>query len=187
MQPENYITTFSKRRFSPLSPKTEDIDITDIAHALSYLCRANGHFDRFYSVAQHSLNCAREAVSRGFDSKTALLLLLHDASEAYISDITRPVKLGLPEYRLIEERLQKTIYKSFKLIPDEKMSECEKMIDNVMLYAEFSEMASEKINAVKEKLCSTPDFKERSFKEVEIEFLNLFGKLYQELGKHDKL
>jgi uncharacterized protein len=88
----DYILTYSKTKFYPLEPIKEDVNIIDIAHALSLITRANGHFEHFYSVAQHSINCCREAESRGYSQRVQLGCLLHDASESYISDITRPVK-----------------------------------------------------------------------------------------------
>ncbi len=57
----DYILTYSKTKFFPLEPNLEDINILDIAHALSLMTRANGHFKHFYSVAQHSINCFNEA------------------------------------------------------------------------------------------------------------------------------
>ena len=60
----NYITTYSKININPTKPKGEDILIEDVAHALSLICRANGHFKRFFSVAQHSINCCLEAKAR---------------------------------------------------------------------------------------------------------------------------
>lgn len=60
------IMTYTKKMFDPLHPNAELIDIEDIAHALSMLCRANGHFRSFYSVVQHSINCMKEAKTRGF-------------------------------------------------------------------------------------------------------------------------
>jgi hypothetical protein len=74
------------------------------------MCRANGHIRHFYSVAQHCLNCAREAQARGHSDAIQLACLLHDASEAYISDITRPVKRSLPQYTEIEDVLQSLIF-----------------------------------------------------------------------------
>lgn len=56
--------------FDPLNPDLELVNITDIAHALSLLCRANGHFRNFYSVAQHSINCLEEAKERGYSEKS---------------------------------------------------------------------------------------------------------------------
>ncbi len=57
----DHILTYSKTKFYPLEPVREDIKIEDIAHALSLMTRANGHFKHFYSVAQHSISCCREA------------------------------------------------------------------------------------------------------------------------------
>jgi len=84
---ECWITTFTGKLFYPLRPRVEDVDIRDIAHALSNICRFTGHCPKFYSVAQHSV-----IVSRCVSKENALWGLLHDASEAYISDIARPVK-----------------------------------------------------------------------------------------------
>lgn len=98
-----HITTFSKVQMNPLCPKQEEIRIEDIAHAQSLMTRANGHFPEFYSVGQHSIACAREAIARNYSSRVVLACLLHDGSEAYLSDITRPVKGELSEYRRIEK------------------------------------------------------------------------------------
>ena len=92
----------------PLNPRKEDFRISDIAHALSLMTRANGHFLHFYSVAQHCLNCSYEAEARGYSRRMQLALLLHDASEAYLSDVTRPVKAGMPRYREIEAHLSES-------------------------------------------------------------------------------
>jgi len=91
-----HITTYTGEDFKPLSPDAKQIHIEDIAHALSLMCRANGHFVRFYSIAQHSINCAIEAKARGLSVKVQTACLLHDGSEAYLLDITRPVKEHLP-------------------------------------------------------------------------------------------
>ncbi len=107
------IMTCSHKMFDPLAPEKELIDITDIAHALSMLCRANGHFRSFYSVGMHSINCAKEAIARGYSRRVQLACLLHDASEAYLSDVTRPVKEELPQYKLIEKPLQDVIWNKF--------------------------------------------------------------------------
>ena len=73
------ILTHSKIMFDPLHPEAELIEITDIAHALSMLCRANGHFQSFYSVGQHCINCMLEAKARGYSERVQLGCLLHDA------------------------------------------------------------------------------------------------------------
>ena len=76
----DYILTYSKIKFYPLEPIKSDIDIVDIAHALSLITRANGHFKHFYSVAQHSINCYKEAKQRGYSQRVQLGCLMHDAS-----------------------------------------------------------------------------------------------------------
>ena len=107
------IITYAGIWINPLEPKKEDIDIRDIAHALSLVCRGNGHVKYFYSVAQHSISCYMEAKARGYSKKVQLACLLHDASEAYLSDITRPVKRKLTEYQVIEQRLQNLIWEKY--------------------------------------------------------------------------
>ena len=94
----DYIITYTKTRFYPLRPNVEDIKIEDIAHSLSLMTRANGHFKHFFSVAQHAIACYKEAKSRGCSDRVKLACLMHDASESYISDLTRPVKAQLSEY-----------------------------------------------------------------------------------------
>ena len=110
---EDYITTYSKIHMSPSAPKAENIQVEDIAHALSLMVRANGHFPEFYSVGQHCIHCCEEAHARGYTDRVQLACLLHDASEAYLADITRPVKQHLPEYREIEQILQETIFEKY--------------------------------------------------------------------------
>ena len=95
----NVMNTWTGRQFDPLHMQPSDVSLEDIAHALSLLCRGGGHLDRFYSVGQHCINCAGEARARGWSDRLVLACLLHDASEAYISDIIRPVKIHLDNYR----------------------------------------------------------------------------------------
>lgn len=97
--------------------KPEDFHIEDIAHALSNLCRYGGHCDPFYSVAQHSIAC-----SYMVSKKNALCALLHDATEAYLVDMPRPIKKQLEIYTELENNLYTVIAKRFDLpnsIPDE--------------------------------------------------------------------
>ena len=79
-KPDGHITTYTKVQFCPLHPHITDIEVRDIAHALSLMTRANGHFPRFYSVGQHSVDCAKEAIAEGLDRETILGCLLHDGS-----------------------------------------------------------------------------------------------------------
>ena len=81
----DYITTYTGKNFRPLNPEMSQIDIRDIAHALSLTCRGNGHVKNFFSVGQHCVYCAKEAEARGYSSRVILGCLLHDASEAYLA------------------------------------------------------------------------------------------------------
>lgn len=82
-----WILTYTGRQFWPLDPRLEDICIEDVAHALSLICRFTGHVRQFYSVAQHCV-----LASYLVPEEHALAALLHDASEAYLCDVARPVK-----------------------------------------------------------------------------------------------
>lgn len=113
------IVTYTGRIIDPLDPDPDLISIRDIAHALSNQCRFTGHVREFYSVATHSV-LATLLVPQQYQ----LDALMHDASEAYLSDIARPVKHGLgfgEAYREVESRLQECIADKFDLnwpIPD---------------------------------------------------------------------
>lgn len=103
------IQTVSGRYLHLLCPNPNDVVVTDIAHALSNLCRYTGHTDRFYSVAEHSVRCASYLRKRGYTPLSQMAALLHDASEAYIGDLSSPLKALVPEYRDIEERIVQAI------------------------------------------------------------------------------
>ncbi|MCL2838813.1 MAG: phosphohydrolase [Oscillospiraceae bacterium] len=175
----DYITTFSNIKFTPATPRIEDIKIEDIAHSLAHMCRGNGHVKTFFSVAQHSINCAIEAKARGYGERLQLACLLHDGSEAYLGDITRPFKKSLPEYLKFEEVLQEKIYHKFlgdvALTPEENAAIYE--IDNVMLYYEMIELMDYKVYDKAPDLVSEPQFGLRDFIQVEQEFLETFKKL----------
>jgi Predicted hydrolases of HD superfamily len=175
---EDCIITYQKHRFSPLKAKSEDIDIVDIAHALSLLCRANGHIKHFYSVAQHCINCAGEAKARGLSVEIRLACLLHDASEAFISDITRPVKRNLPQYTTFEAVLQDLIYERFGLrhLTEEDFLMVGE-IDDSLLYYEMLELMGEEVFANRPALISRPDFEQRDFIAVQQEFLDEYNRM----------
>ena len=105
-----WIQTYSGKKFNLFTPSPDDILIEDIAHALSNLARFNGHTNKFYSVAQHSVYCALKAPER-----LALAALLHDATEAYLGDVVRPLKLLLYDYLEFEDRINALIAEKFLL------------------------------------------------------------------------
>lgn len=80
---DDCLTTYTGVSFNTFEPEEDKIRIEDIAHALSLMTRANGHFPEFYSVAQHSIQCCREAIARNYVPQVVMACLLHDASEAY--------------------------------------------------------------------------------------------------------
>lgn len=175
---KDFIITYTKTRFSPLAAKEEDINIHDIAHALSLMCRANGHIKHFYSVAQHSINCAIEASARGLSERIQLACLLHDASEAYLSDVTRPIKRNLPQYLVFEEALQSKIFIKFQLsdLTEEEQGHV-KNIDDTLLYYEFLELMGEMIFPEEPQLTSSLSFDRVDFEHVERQFINMYKML----------
>ena len=132
---KDWIQTRSGRKFFPITPDPEAIDIGDIAHALSNICRYTGHVSRFYSVAEHSV-----WVSMFVPAQDALAGLLHDASEAYLCDVARPVKHhpDMSGYRTAEKHLERVILERFGLPGELPKSVHE--ADNRMLTTEAQEL-----------------------------------------------
>ena len=172
-----YITTFLGEDFVPFEPNPDQIHIEDIAHALSLMCRANGHIKSFYSIAQHSINCANEAMARKCSEKIQLACLLHDASEAYISDLTRPVKKHLYQYQQVEKRLQDVIFSKYlnSALTDYEKRQIDK-IDYDMLICEFDSLMNKKVFNKIPEMKSYPCFDFKDFNDVKIEFLNIYLK-----------
>jgi len=171
-----HIITFLGEEFTPVNPDINQIHIEDIAHSLSLLCRANGHIDHFFSIAQHCINCANEAKARGYSARVQLACLIHDASEAYISDVTRPVKYYLTEYKVIEKRLQDIIDTRFlgAVLPEEEFLLVDQ-IDNEMLICEFHILMKDKrLYSSIPELMSEPVFDFKDFTEVESIFLKAY-------------
>ncbi|WP_231359937.1 HD family hydrolase [Escherichia coli] len=106
----SFIQTLSGKHFDYLNAQTDDVDIEDIATALSNICRFAGHLPEFYSVAQHSVLC-----SQIVPEEYAFEALMHDAAEAYCQDIPAPLKRLLPDYRRIETLVDDLIRSKFGL------------------------------------------------------------------------
>lgn len=172
------IKTFTGIMFDPAAPEYDKINATDIAHSLSMLCRANGHFKTFYSVGQHCINCAREAAARGLSRRIQLGCLLHDGSEAYLSDVTRPVKEVLPKYLEIEAPLQEVIWA--KWIP-QTLTEAERKeiftIDDIMLLHEFRNLMDTDLAPEIPPLSGNAVFAFMGFRETKEAFLALLESL----------
>ena len=125
-----YIRTYTGRQFFLMRPTAEMVSLDDVAHALARLCRYTGHCSAFYSVAQHSVLMSKLASSK----EVAQWCLLHDAAEAYVGDVSTPLKLLLPNYREIEKKIMGVIAERFGLVP-EKPEEMDHL-DQVMLATE---------------------------------------------------
>jgi Predicted hydrolases of HD superfamily len=168
-----HITTYTGEDFDPFSPDIDRIKIEDIAHALSLTCRANGHVKHFYSVAQHCINCVNEAKARKLPARVQLACLLHDASEAYISDITRPVKSHLSQYLEIEKTLQDKIYKKFvgTQLSDEEQALVAQVDDDILVW-EFDALMEKKVFDKLPKISSRPFFGFVDFTIIEKMFIS---------------
>lgn len=129
----DWMTTASGRKFWPLDPRPEEVDVEDIAASLSNLCRYNGHCRWHYSVAQHSVY-----VSHRVPPGMELVGLMHDATEAYCADVPRPLKRFLANYAEIETGIWLAIAERFGLplhIPEEVHQ-----VDNAVLVAEMQQI-----------------------------------------------
>lgn len=168
-----WMQTYTGKMFFLENPRPGDVCIDDIAHALSNVCRFAGHSRKFYSVAEHCIH-----VSRVVPESDALCGLLHDATEAYLCDIPKPLKIldVFKEYRKIEARLESIILEKFK-VPSGYFSLTKevKIADTRMLRTEKDELhiqepsswGLEEIEPYDKKLvkimCLEPSEAERAF------------------------
>ena len=105
--PDTCIMLYSGRLFDLGDPEANEIEIEDIAHGLAHTCRYAGQCDGFYSVAEHSVHVSRVVPS------AELAGLFHDAAEAFVGDVSAPLKRLLPEYSRIEKRVERAIFERF--------------------------------------------------------------------------
>lgn len=156
------IRTSSGIYIDVFEPTEDMITIEDIAHSLSHQCRYGGHLPVFYSVDQHSIYCCENV--EGEENKLAALM--HDASEAYLLDMPRPIKYQMPEYRDIEDKLMHVIARKFGF--EYPMAKQVKEVDELALHAEWKTFFGDRIpNDKFTGLIRTPA-------EVKAEFLTLF-------------
>lgn len=142
----SWILTRSGRKFDLVSPAADMVDPTDIAHSLSMQCRFNGHTRHFYSVAQHCY-----LVADLVPAEHQLAALLHDATEAYVGDMVRPLKEGMRDfanshgdeclYDLTERKVWIAICQRFDLDPH--LPDCVKHADLVALATEKRDLMPE--------------------------------------------
>lgn len=142
----DFITTHSGKRFYPLAPRAEEVDVDDIAWALAHQCRWTGHTRRFYSVGQHSIRTMLTLKREGHGPAIQLRGLGHDGSEAYISDINRPAKHGkdLKGYVKVEKPIQDAVFQAFGLSSQHEFhNHLVKEADDALLLAEAEELMPE--------------------------------------------
>lgn len=173
----DWMVTYTGRKFYPTNPNPADIDIVDIAHGLSMICRFGGHVKQFYSVAQHSVMACELA-----EPSVRLAALLHDATEAYIGDCIRPLKVQLPQFNAVEAKVCAAICERFglKLTHSDKVAI--KFIDNTLLMTERRDLTDsnhfrwiEELEAFKPLPFSINPVTQP---EAEQAFLKLFEKYY---------
>lgn len=178
----SHINTYTGKPFNPLHPDVDMIDIRDIAHSLSLTCRGNGHVQNFFSVAQHCIYCALEAEARGCSNRVILGCLIHDASEAYMSDVPRPFKEMLLEYQKIEEKLLDLIYTKFLKSPlTKEEKQIMKCIDDDLLYFDLTELLKLEPEGSAPDIKIKLDYQVVPFEQVEQEYLRLYEKWSSQL------
>lgn len=113
MAKQPWIVTNTGKKFYPFNPRSCDVDIRDIAHTLSLQCRWNGHINRFYSVAQHSVMVSK--IVEETQPEHALEGFCHDFGESYVGDLPSPIKAMLPDFKMMEERIERAISRKYGL------------------------------------------------------------------------
>lgn len=174
----SWLQTGSGGRVSVDNPLPEEINIEDISKALSKLCRYNGHCEDFYSVAQHCVLGAKFALEN-FGKEAAKEFLLHDATEAFVGDMIRPVKALNPWFQDTEDLFWKAIAVKFGL-PLQHSQSCH-YIDNVMLVWEKRDLlpkSEEWPNLPNIEGFNLPVMKCWTWNRSEKEFNKLYEKLF---------
>lgn len=182
----SYITTYTGKHFDPAQPQQDRIDIRDIAHALSLICRGNGHVKTYFSVGQHCIHCALEAQARGYNRRLILACLLHDASECYLSDVPQPLKSGMPQYKEVEERLLEQIYIKYlgsALTEDEER--LVKQVDRDMLYYDMLKLLGEEVEREAPVMATEFSYEVLPFEQVERQYLELFARYGESVVEWD--
>jgi uncharacterized protein len=143
-----WIETYTGKVFDYENIKENKVDIRDIAHALSNMCRFNGHCSQFYSVAEHSILVSEEIERVYNDTELSLKALLHDATETYMPDVPRPLKTlwsTKMDLRVFEDTIEDCILENFnlKLTQEDKIKI--KIYDSAMLRAERNKFFEKKV------------------------------------------
>lgn len=140
-----FITTFSEKQIHFKEMSSRDIDINDIAHALSNLCRFGGHCHTFYSVAEHAIGTAALLRREGYSAHVQFAGLHHDDQESYICDLPTPLKKMLPEYGHLEDKVEAAIHECFKIKLTKKEKQVVKWADKWMCWFEKEKLLGQAV------------------------------------------
>ena len=195
------LTTYTGKHFDYNDITPESIDVLDITHALPRINRFIGHSSRAYSVAEHTFCCYVMADVLGYTTRQKLLTLIHDFPEAYTGDCPTPLKVLLPQFKEIEEKVENALYAHLNIEPPtEEEHLLVKRIDITMLAIEMRDLTLHNhmdyvgdltyINILSNSLFT---ISEQGFTEVELQehVLNLFNKLLseyrEEMGSNEEV
>ncbi len=141
MKTNTKIETYLGNQIDLLNPKPSQVDIKDIARGLAMTVRFGGHLEEFYSVAQHSIATANLLESLGDSREVQMYGLLHDAPEAYLGDVVRPLKRMLPSYKKLEKKMMKAVLKGLGLklnLTEEQLMHVTAADDSMVVWERFS-------------------------------------------------
>lgn len=181
-----HINTHSGKLVDIENPSPDSIVIEDIAHALSFICRGCGNTNFFFPVARHCVYCAMEARARGLSEEVVLACLLHDASEAYMTDIPKPIKDNLlPQYITYEKAFLDCIYRKFlgRTLSDEETGQVED-IDHALLQYDLKYLLN--IEVELPEIHIDLKYEYEPFEKSREDFIKLFNESTQNLNLSDR-
>jgi len=178
---KKFISTYSGYDFHYLNPRAEDIDINDIAHALSLLCRGAGHIAKFYSVAEHCYLTSKWAEEELGDIELAKWMLMHDAPEAYLADLPTPLKKLLPDYLKMEDSIMAVIADKYNLDPTITEAQVKEIDKQILLTERNTLMTHVKTRWVYDDLYEPMPIELPTWSpdEAKIKYMEQFNKLFK--------
>lgn len=184
-----FLQTYSGHAFYPKDGHISEIAIEDIAHALAHICRYNGHCRKFYSVAEHSVLVSRIVRAMWPDDLQAVWAgLLHDATEAYVGDITTPLKVTMPKFIELEDKIGLDIAATFKVQWNKRTVERVKIADMRALSTEARKLFKDVTHwSSIQSFEPNPELLEKNFpvtsKTAKTLFMKEFNRIKKELKK----
>lgn len=177
---DTQLQTCRGHKVNIINPRADQIFIEDIAASLSKLCRFNGNCNIFYSVAQHSVLGASLALKHN-NISLAKEFLLHDATETYVGDLIRPVKVHIPKFLEIEAGFQAAISEKFGTNVTMSL-ECKRLDDIMVTWEKRDLMPNVETwpNLPNIDHFKFPQIRYWGFKRAEANFMKLYNSLYTE-------